>query len=72
MENNGTKGALRSGTVLAGLGALSAGLTGVLSNLSIVTPGEIGELTANAVALISGLLVVWKRITATKVISGLF
>lgn len=72
MGNEDTKGILKSGTVLAGLGAVSAGLTGVLSNLAIVTPGELGELTANAVALISGLLVVWRRITATKNLSGLF
>jgi len=67
-----TKGALQSVTVWSGTAAAAAGLSGILSSFGIISPGEISELTTHAIALIGGLLAVWRRITAKKIISGIF
>lgn len=67
-----TKGALGSLTVWSGAAAAGGGLAGILSLIGIITPSEISELSSHVVALVGGVLAVWRRIVAKKTISGIF
>ncbi len=66
-----TKPLSKSTIAWGGAAAALAGAQGLLTHFGVVNPGEIQELTGNLVALISGLIVIWKRITTVKLIAGL-